>query len=227
MAVIVPDALTGDEVRQFRRRLERARWRDGGETAGSLARHVKRNQQLDGSKEPAPALSRNIVRALAGNATFVSAALPRRIIPPRFNRYRDGGTYGPHIDGALMQVPGSDETVRTDLAATLFLSGPEEYDGGELTVETDVGTHRFKSPAGTLVLYPATSVHFVTPVSRGERVAAIFWVQSMVPGARERELLYRLDRTVQALTVELGGGHAEVTNLTGLYHNLMRQWAET
>ena len=167
------------------------------------------------------------MRALAGNATFVSAALPRRIFPPRFNRYRDGGTYGPHIDGALMRVPGSDETLRTDLAATLFLSTPDEYDGGELTIETDMGPYRFKSAAGTLVLYPATNVHFVTPVKRGERVAAFLWVQSMVPGARERELLYRLDQTVQALTIELGEGHAEVTNLSGLYHNLLRQWAET
>lgn len=227
MALIIPDALTRDEVRQFRCRLDGASWRDGAETAGSLARRVKHNQQLDDGEEPAPSLSRHILQALAGNATFISAALPERIYPPKFNRYRDGGTYGPHIDGALMQVPGASRTLRTDLAATLFLSAPDEYDGGELTVETDAGTRQFKPEAGSLVLYPATSVHFVSPVTCGARVASFFWIQSMVRDTRQRELLYRLDRTVQVLTGELGGGHAEVTNLAGLYHNLVRQWADT
>ena len=171
-------------------------------------------------------LGRNILRSLARNPTFISAALPARIFPPRFNRYRGGETYGPHIDGALMQVPGTDRTLRSDLAATLFLSAPEEYDGGELTVEANAGTQQFKLQAGSLVLYPATSVHFVTPVTRGDRIGSFFWIQSMVRDARQRELLYRLDRTVQALTAELGGGHAEVTNLAGLYHNLIRQWAD-
>ena len=124
-----------------------------------------------------------------------------------------------------ISAPG--ETLRTDLAATLFLSAPEEYDGGVLSVETDAGTQQFKPEAGTLVLYPATSVHFVTPVTRGVRFASFFWIQSMVRDTRQREFLYRLDRTVQALTMELGGGHAEVTNLTGLYHNLVREWADT
>ena len=125
-----------------------------------------------------------------------------------------------------MQGPGTGRTLRTDLAATLFLSAPDEYDGGELTVETDAGTQQYKSEAGSLVLYPATSVHFVTPVTRGVRFASFFWIQSMVRDARQRELLHRLDRTVQALTGELGGGHAEVTNLAGLYHNLVRRWAD-
>ena len=227
MALIISDTLTPDEVRTFRRRLDRALWRDGAESAGSLARRVKRNEQLDAGAEPAPSLSRHILHSLAGNATFVSAALPERIYPPKFNRYRDGGTYGRHIDGALMQIPGRSRTLRTDLAATLFLSAPDEYDGGELTVETDAGTQQYKPEAGSLVLYPATSVHFVTPVTRGARYASFFWIQSMVRDARQRELLYRLDRTVQVLTGELGGGHAEVTNLAGLYHNLVRQWADT
>ena len=226
MGLIIPDTLTPDEVGNFRRRLERASWRDGAGTAGSLARRVKHNEQLDDGAEPALSLSRHILHSLAGNATLISAALPERIYPPKFNRYRDGGTYGPHIDGALMQVPGTSRTLRTDLAATLFLSAPGEYDGGELTVEIDAGTQQYKTEAGSLVLYPATSVHFVTPVTRGVRYASFFWIQSMVRDARQRELLYRLDRTVQVLTGELGGGHAEVTNLTGLYHNLVRQWAD-
>ena len=227
MALIIPDILARQDVRDFLRRLERARWRDGAETAGSLARRVKKNQQLDNGEEPATSLSRHVLRSLAGNATFISAALPQRIHPPKFNRYRDGGAYGPHIDGALMQVPGTSEALRTDLAATLLLSAPEEYDGGELSVETDAGTQQYKPEAGSLVLYPATSVHFVTPVTRGVRFASFFWIQSMVRDASQRELLYCLDRTVQVLTGELGGGHVEVTNLTGLYHNLIRQWADT
>lgn len=226
MTLIIPDVLTADEIRQFRSRLDRASWRDGADTAGSLARRVKRNQQLEDGVEPALNLGRDILRALAGNATFISAALPDKIFPPRFNRYRNSQTYGAHIDGALMQVPGTDRTLRSDLAATLFLSAPGEYDGGELTVEADTGTQKFKLQAGSLVLYPATSVHFVTPVTRGERIASFFWIQSMVRDARQLELLYRLDRTVQALTAELGGEHAEVTNLAGFYHNLLRQWAD-
>ena len=227
MAVIIPEVLTRDEVRQFRRKLDRAPWLDGADTAGSLARRVKRNQQLEDGTEPALSLSREILRTLAGNATFISAALPGRIFPPKFNRYRGGETYGPHIDNSLMQIPGAGQTMRTDLAATLFLSAPDQYDGGELTVQTDGGTRQFKPEAGSLLLYPATSVHFVTPVTHGERVGSFFWIQSMVRGANRRGILYRLDRTVQALTAELGGGHEEVTNLSGLYHNLVRQWADT
>lgn len=226
MALIIPGALTKDEVREVRRRLDGAPWRDGADTAGSLARRVKHNQQLDDSVEPALSLSQQVLRSLAGNANFIAAALPGRIYPPKFSRYRDGGTYGPHIDGALMQVPGTGQTMRTDLAATLFLCAPDEYEGGELTVETDAGTQQFKPGAGSLVLYPATSVHLVTPVTRGERIGSFFWIQSMVRDARHRELLYQLDRTVQVLTKELGGGHAEITRLAGLYHNLVRQWAD-
>ena len=227
MTLIIPNVLTRDEVRQFRRRLDRASWLDGADTAGSLARRVKRNRQLDDGAEPALSLSRHILRTLAGNATFISAALPGRIFPPKFNRYRDGETYGPHIDNALMQIPGTGQTLRTDLAATLFLSAPDQYDGGELTVQTDAGNQQYKPEAGSLVLYPATSTHSATPVTRGERVGSFFWIQSMVRDAGRRSLLHRLDRTVQVLTGELGGGHEEVTNLSGLYHNLVRQWADT
>ena len=227
MAVIIRDVLSREQVQQFCRELDRAPWLDGVDTAGSLARRVKRNHQLDDGAEPALSLSRDILRTLAGNATFISAALPGRIFPPKFNRYRDGETYGPHIDNALMQIPGTRQTLRTDLAATLFLSVPDQYDGGELTVKTDAGTQQFKPEAGSLVLYPATSVHFVTSITRGERVGSFFWIQSMVRDASRRGLLYRLDQTVQALTGELGGGHEEVTNLSGLYHNLVRQWADT
>lgn len=226
MLITIPQVLDADEVKLFRKRLENAPWRDGAETAGSLARHVKRNLQLDDDSEPARELRHRLLRRLARHPTFISAALPQRIYPPKFNCYRDGGTYGAHIDGAVMQVPGTEVTLRTDVSATLFLSDPEEYDGGELTIETQYGAQTVKLPAGDMVLYPSTSLHQVTPVTRGARIASFFWIQSMVREAVRRELLFELDRSVQALTSELGARHREVVRLSGLYHNLLRQWAQ-
>ncbi|MDO6564134.1 Fe2+-dependent dioxygenase [Amphritea sp. 1_MG-2023] len=225
MLITLPKVLSIAEVRQFREHLHNAEWQDGLSTAGSLARHVKNNQQLDDSQEPAISLANHILKALACTPAFVSAALPDRIYPPKFNRYRESETYGAHIDAALMQIPGSHLTLRTDLSASLFLADPDEYDGGELCINTQHGTQTVKLAAGDMVLYPSTSLHSVSPITRGVRVAAFFWIQSMVKDIQQRELLFELDNSIQKLTAELGPNHLEVVHLSGLYHNLLRQWA--
>ncbi|MEZ5525598.1 MAG: Fe2+-dependent dioxygenase [Pseudomonadales bacterium] len=225
MLITIPQVLTADEVGQFRELLEKADWQDGASSAGSIARHVKKNRQLDDTKEPAISLGNHILRALSQHPVFISAALPDRIYPPKFNRYSESETYGAHIDAALMQMPASSQTLRTDLSATLFLSGPEEYEGGELTIETQFGTQAVKLPAGDMVLYPATSLHHVSAVQRGERLASFFWIQSMVRDIQQREMLFDLDRSVQRLSATLGTDHSEVVSLSGIYHNLIRQWA--
>jgi len=225
MLITIPQVLSADEVRQFRAHLDKADWQDGGNTAGSIARNVKKNQQLDDMQEPAISLANHILRALSQSPRFISAALPDKIYPPKFNRYSEQETYGAHIDGALMQIPGSNQTLRTDLSATLFLAEPEEYEGGELTIETQYGQQTVKLAAGDMVLYPSTSLHHVSPVQQGARIAAFFWVQSMVKDSQQRELLFELDQSIQGLIVELGATHTEVVNLSGVYHNLIRQWA--
>jgi PKHD-type hydroxylase len=227
MVIEIEQVLSRDEVRQFRARLDQAQWQDGQKTAGTLAARVKRNLQLDDGSETAQALGNHILRRLGSHPQFISAALPARIYPPKFNCYTGGGHYGAHIDSALMHVPGTAQTVRTDLSATLFLCEPDEYDGGELSIEGPAGLHKEKLAAGNLVLYPSTTLHHVTPVTRGARIASFFWIQSMVRDNHQRELLYGLDQSVQRLTAELGGDHAEVVRLSGLYHNLLRVWAET
>lgn len=226
MLITIPNVLSADEVRQFREYLDKADWQDGINTAGSIARNVKKNQQLDDTQEPAISLGNHILRVLAQNPTFVSAALPDRIYPPKFNRYCENETYGAHIDGSLMQIPGTNLTLRTDLSATLFLAEPDEYEGGELTIETQYGAQTVKLPAGDMVLYPSTSLHQVSPVTQGARVASFFWIQSMVRDIQERETLFELDQSVQSLSAELGATHPQVVKLSGVYHNLMRQWAK-
>lgn len=226
MLITIPNVLSADEVRQFREYLDKADWQDGINTAGSIARNVKKNQQLDDTQEPAISLGNHILRVLAQNPTFVSAALPDRIYPPKFNRYCENETYGAHIDGSLMQIPGTNLTLRTDLSATLFLAEPDEYEGGELTIETQYGAQTVKLPAGDMVLYPSTSLHQVSPVTQGARVASFFWIQSMVRDIQERETLFELDQSVQGLSAELGATHPQVVKLSGVYHNLMRQWAK-
>ena len=226
MLITIPNVLSADEVRQFREYLDKADWQDGINTAGSIARNVKKNQQLDDTQEPAIRLGNHILRVLAQNPTFVSAALPDRIYPPKFNRYCENETYGAHIDGSLMQIPGTNLTLRTDLSATLFLAEPDEYEGGELTIETQYGAQTVKLPAGDMVLYPSTSLHQVLPVTQGARVASFFWIQSMVRDIQERETLFELDQSVQSLSAELGATHPQVVKLSGVYHNLMRQWAK-
>lgn len=226
MLLTIPNVLSADEIVQIRGYLDKADWQDGVNTAGSMARNVKQNHQLDDTKEPAISLGTHILRALSQHPAFISAALPDKIYPPKFNRYSESEAYGAHIDSALMQLPNSNQTVRTDLSATLFLADPDEYDGGELVIETQYGTQSIKLDAGDLVLYPSTSLHQVSPVSRGARLASFFWIQSMVRDGQQRETLFELDQSVQRLTVELGADHSDVINLSGIYHNLIRQWAQ-
>lgn len=230
MLICLENILSKDEVRQFRGKLDGADWQDGVKTAGTLARGVKRNLQLDENAELAVSLGNHLVRKLGSTPAFISAALPSRIYPPRFNRYAGGGAYGPHIDSAIMHVPGAAVTVRSDLSATLFLSEPDEYDGGELEIEEPAGVRSIKLAAGDLVLYPSTRLHQVKPVSRGARIASFFWIQSLVGDEGKRDLLLELDQTIQALTPLAAGDAAGAKNLvklSGIYHNLLRRWSTT
>lgn len=227
MLIPIEKVLTKDEVKEFRRQLDRADWQDGLKTAGTLARAVKRNQQLADGSDTAVALGNHILRRLSGLPAFISAALPSKIYPPKFNRYADGGTYGAHVDSALMQVPGTNVTVRSDLSATLFLAEPDEYDGGELEIEGPFGVQSVKLEAGDMVLYPSSSLHRVTPVTRGARIASFFWIESLVQDEGERTLLFDLDQAIQALTPATAPDDPRLLKLTGVYHNLLRRWAIT
>lgn len=227
MLTTIEQVLDKDEVRQFRGYLDQAEWQDGAGTGGTLARQVKRNRQLDDASEVAISLGNHILRALGRNPLFISAALPRKIYPPKFNRYEGGETYGTHVDSAVMQMPGSHLNLRTDLSATLFLSEPDEYDGGELQIETEFGPQAIKLGAGDMVLYPASSLHRVTPVTRGARVASFFWIESLVGDEGERALLFDLDQAIQQLTPALPADDARLLKMTNVYHNLLRRWAVT
>lgn len=227
MLIAIEQILSDDEVRQFRAHFEQADWQDGIATAGSLGRHVKQNRQLEEGSELATSLGNFLLRRLGNHPRFIAAALPLRIYPPRFNCYQDGGTYGAHVDGSLLAVPNSNVTVRSDLSATLFLSDPDDYDGGELEIEGPFGVQTVKLEAGDLVLYPSTSLHRVTPVTRGARFASFFWIQSMVRDEGERALLFDLDESIQALTAQVGADDPQVLRLAGIYHNLLRRWAIT
>lgn len=219
----IPAILSPDEARAFRDELERRPWRDGRATAGPVAAQVKANQQLDDGDPVAARLGGLILERLGQSERFMAAALPLKVLPPRFNRYTGGGVYGGHVDGAVFSVPGTPHRVRSDLSATLFLSEPDTYEGGELAVETEVGETRVKLPAGSLLLYSARTVHRVTPVTKGVRLAAFFWIQSLVREAERREMLLELDDAIRTLEP----AHPAVVRLTGLYQNLMREWAET
>ena len=225
MLIHIRQVLTSDQVKEILRLLDEAPWGDGRETAGYLSARVKDNAQLPEMEPLARKLGGVVLDALERNAQFRSAALPLKIIPPLFNRYTGGQAYGDHIDGALRPVAGSRQRVRTDLSATLFLSAPEEYDGGELVIRDTLGERRIKLPAGDMVLYPGTTVHSVTPVTRGTRVASFFWIQSAVRDNEKRALLYELDGVVQ----ELGAtdAHRQSVRLAGIYHNLVRFWADS
>lgn len=227
MLIPIEGVLSKDEVRQFRQRLDAAEWQDGLKTAGTLARSVKRNLQLEDGSPLAVELGNLILRKLANNPLFVSAALPNRIYPPKFNRYANGGTYGAHVDSAVMAVPGTGISVRSDLSATLFLAEPDEYEGGELQVEGPFGIQSAKLAAGDMVLYPSSSLHCVTPVTEGARVASFFWIQSMVQNDSSRVLLFDLDQSIQGITPVLAADDPRLLKLTGVYHNLLRQWAVT
>jgi PKHD-type hydroxylase len=221
----IPDILTAEQVAHARRRLDAADWVDGRVTAGRQSAHVKDNLQLPEGHPVAGELGDVIVAALHRTPLFVSAALPLRIFPPLFNMYRGGQSFGNHVDNAIRQITGTSQRIRTDLSATLFLAGPDEYDGGELVVEDTYGVHAVKLPAGHLVLYPATSLHRVQPITRGARLASFFWIQSMIPDDAARTMLFDLDLAIQRLSVDVPD-HPSVVQLTAVYHNLVRRWAE-
>jgi PKHD-type hydroxylase len=227
MLTVIPSLLDAATVASFRHALDTAPWVDGRATAGAQSGQVKRNRQLGEDSPVARQLGGLILDALAGSPLFVSAALPLRIFPPLFNRYADGEHFGVHVDNAIRAVPGTTVRIRTDLSATLFLCDPASYDGGELVIEDRYGAQEVKLAAGDLVLYPSTSLHEVRPVTRGERVCSFFWLQSMVRDAGTRELLFDLDQSIQRLAAERGLADREVVALSGVYHNLVRRWAQT
>lgn len=226
MLIVVPEVLSKEQVAASRKIIDDAKWVDGRSTAGTQAAAVKQNMQLPDTSPEARQLGEMVLAALFKNARFVSFALPLRVLPPMFNRYSSGQFYGSHVDSAIRAIPGSGARMRTDVSITLFLAEPDEYDGGELCVVDDYGTHNIKLAAGDAVLYPATSLHHVNPVTRGTRVASFFWVQSMVRDERARTMLFDLDQTIQKLSSTLAVENAEVVRLTGIYHNLIRYWAD-
>ena len=225
MLLQIPDVLSIEQVAHARRLLDAADWVDGRVTAGRQSAQVKDNLQLPEDHPVARELGEMILVALQQSALFASAALPLRVFPPLFNRYHGGQSFGSHVDNAIRQIAGTPLRIRTDLSATLFLAKPDEYDGGELIVEDTYGVHSVKLPAGHLVLYPSTSLHHVRPVTKGARVASFFWIQSMLRDDGERTLLFDLDNAIQRLTVDLPE-HPAAVQLTAVYHNLVRRWAD-
>ncbi len=227
MLIHLKNVLTPEELRQARGILDAATWVDGRSTAGAQAVHAKSNEQLPQASEAARSLQTLVLQALNRHAIFFSAALPKKIFNPLFNRYGgDANHYGRHIDGAVMHSRSNDQRVRSDVSCTLFLAEPDEYEGGELTIDDTYGSQRIKLPAGDMVLYPGTSLHEVLPVTRGHRLASFFWVESMVRSDEQRRLLFDLDMNLLRLRQQ-HGECAETTALTGTYHNLLRMWADT
>ena len=225
MLLHIPDILTADAVINARRVLDGADWIDGRVTAGHQSARAKDNLQLPEDSPAARQLGEVILAALQRSPLFISAALPYRVFPPLFNRYEGGQSFGNHVDNAIRHITGTGHRIRTDLSATLFFTGPDEYDGGELVVEDTYGVHSVKLPAGHLILYPSTSLHHVRPITRGARVASFFWIQSMVRDDGQRTLLFDLDSAIQRVTQELTE-QGPAVQLTGVYHNLLRRWAE-
>jgi PKHD-type hydroxylase len=228
MLICIPKVLSKHDVADFRLIMDACGWEDGRSTAGAQSALVKSNEQLPPDSEVARKLGNRIVSALTANPRVVSAAIPLHIFPPLFNRYAAaaGHHFGIHVDNAVRGDRLTRLRIRTDLSATLFLCEPDEYDGGELVIEDLYGSHEIKLPAGDLVLYPASSLHMVTPVTRGARVASFFWLQSMIRHAHARSLIFDLDTAIQTLVERLGRDDPETVKLTGIYHNLIRQWAE-
>jgi PKHD-type hydroxylase len=225
MLLHIPHVLTPEAVTECWRSLAEADWVDGKATVGHLGIKAKDNMQLPEDHPVAARLGELILAALGGNSLFIAGALPLVAYPATFNRYRGGQSYGTHIDGAIRQIRSSRRRMRTDLSATLFLSAPEAYEGGELAIEDTLGAHRVKLPAGDMIVYPASSLHHVTPVTRGERLAAFFWVQSMVRDNEQRATLFELDTAIQRLTRAVPD-HAALVQLAGVYHNLLRRWSD-
>lgn len=239
MLLHIPGILDRDQLARIRAALDGAEWVDGRQTVGAQGAQVKRNLQLAEDSPLRRELGALVLAALARNPMYFAAALPLRTLAPRFNRYEGGGTYGAHVDGAVMALPattpgalpGEHGYVRSDLSCTLFLNEPGEYDGGGLVVDDTYGEHEVKLPAGDLILYPSSSLHRVEPVTRGARIASFFWVQSLVRDLEQRQLLYQLDTSIQALTASGASASPDsreaLLRLTGIYHNLLRRWAET
>ncbi|MDN4503768.1 Fe2+-dependent dioxygenase [Alteromonadaceae bacterium BrNp21-10] len=226
MLLKIPEILNQDQIAQAKDLLLKADWMDGNITAGYQSSQTKNNLQLPDNSEAGRLLGDMILQALAQSNLFMSAALPLKIFPPLFNCYQGGQAFGTHIDNAIRQVPGTPVKVRTDISMTLFISEPDEYEGGELIMEDTYGSHKVKLPAGDLVIYPSTSLHRVTPVTKGRRMASFFWLQSMVASDEKRALLFDMDMAIQALREKVQDS-PEIVQLTGVYHNLLRQWAQT
>jgi PKHD-type hydroxylase len=223
MMVHIPKVLTAEQVARCRSVMEKAAWVDGRVTAGHQSAQVKKNLQLPEGTAEAHELGTMVLEALARSNLFMSAVLPKQVFPPLFNRYDAGMTFGSHVDNAIRA--GAGVRIRTDVSTTLFISSPDDYDGGELVVEDTYGTHSVKLPAGDMIVYPATSLHHVTPITRGSRIASFFWTQSMIRDESKRSLLFDMDMAI----IKLGRDHPEhpsVVELTSVYHNLLRQWAE-
>ncbi len=225
MLISIPDVLTRDQVAQARQILDQAEWVDGKVTAGHQSAKAKDNMQIPENHPAAKQLGDMIMTALGKNPLFLSAALPLKVFPPLFNRYTGGQSFGTHVDNAIRQVSGTPIRIRTDLSATLFFTGPEEYDGGELCVEDTYGVKAVKLPAGHMVLYPSTSLHHVKPVTKGARICSFFWIQSMLRDDGHRTIMFDLDSAIQRISQDVPG-HPSAVQLTGIYHNLLRQWAE-
>jgi PKHD-type hydroxylase len=225
MLIHIPEVLSKQQVAEFRAQLAQANWVDGRATVGAQGAQVKRNRQISVDDPIARKLGEVILQSLYSNPVFMSAALPLRTVPPLFNSYEGGEHYGLHVDGAIRLVPGSNLSIRTDVSSTLFLSEPDEYEGGELVIQDTYGSHEAKLPAGDLILYASTSLHKVEPVTRGARLCSFFWTQSMVRDPWQRSMLYELDTNIQALREQVGD-NAQVLGLTGHYHNLLRQWSQ-
>lgn len=229
MLLHIPDVLTKEQVEHARQLLKQAEWVDGKVTAGYQSAQAKNNAQIPENHPAARELGEMILQALSKNLQFLASALPLRVFPPLFNRYRGGQNFGTHVDNAIRQIPGTPHRIRTDLSATLFFCDPKEYEGGELIVEDTYGVHSSKLPAGHLVLYPATSLHHVRPVTKGARICSFFWIQSMVREDSQRTLLYDLDLAIQRLSRDLKDNpiaSQTAVQLTGVYNNLLRSWSE-
>jgi len=225
MLLVIERLLAADEVVLLRRELAGAAWKDGAQTAGTRSVTVKQNMQLSVSDPHARELGNRILSALGHNSLFVSASLAEKIFPPVFNCYQGGGHYGSHVDSALMRVPGADITLRSDLSATIFLSDPESYEGGELVIESEYGAQEVKLQAGDMVLYPSNSLHQVAPVTEGQRLAAVTWIQSAVADGAARAMLFDLDQAIQSLSVGRSMTDPDIERLVHVYHNLLRRWA--
>lgn len=226
MMLAIPDLLDAARLAEVRALIDAGDWIDGNATSGHQSALAKRNMQLPEESEAARKAGAIILDALQRAPLFIAAALPLKVFPPLFNRYQGGEAFGTHVDNAVRLKRGSDLRVRSDLSATLFLADPDSYDGGELVVEDNLGTHAVKLPAGHMILYPASSLHRVEPVTRGARIASFFWIQSMVRDDGARTLLFDLDRSIQTVAADRGHDDPAIIQLTGVYHNLLRRWAD-